>query len=125
MGLVMISSNSGKISPVALIVFSMSPFSTTAVVMLDFFRDDANEVRSSHIAAARMAMIIIMTEKVFFFLFDFTSSSITVSIKIICSIVFKTGAKHKSLRISDLLQFGFKKMFDTGQIVSEWNRRRR
>src|SRR5882757_2344885 len=53
-GLVITSSNSGSTSPVALMVFSMLPLSTTAAVIMDFFREVVKPALSRTMTRIRM-----------------------------------------------------------------------
>jgi len=79
-GLVITCSNSGNISPEALMVFSIVPVSTTAVVISDTESEDLNELRSNQIASTKTATDMTMMRMVFFLLPAKTSSGISLSI---------------------------------------------
>src|SRR6266498_641436 len=80
-GLVMISSNSGRISPVALMVFSILPISTTAVVISDFFSMDWKEARNNQTEKIKTVTVNMVIRMAFLLFFVITSASMIVSIE--------------------------------------------
>src|SRR5882724_5072474 len=79
-GLVMVSSNSGNTSPDAVMVFSILPFSTTAVVKADRFKEDRKEARRDQMARNRSRIRAPAISRVFLFLLAITCSERAVSI---------------------------------------------
>ena len=77
----MISSNSGSTSPDALMVFSMEPVSTTAVVIADFFKEERKEVRKNSTVVKIPATINSIIAIVFRFRLFIIDGEISVSTK--------------------------------------------
>src|ERR1700688_3152991 len=92
-GLVIVSSNSGNTSPEALMVFSIFPFSTTAVVIDDLFMEDLKEKRSNQMAVSKTSIVARIEIKIFRFLFRISCSGKTVSIFLSLHNRFQAGCQ--------------------------------